>query len=51
MKGLLRGKFIDINTKNKKVSLKGKTKYGLPDWKIKSNVFWSDVINHGKVKK
>lgn len=36
--------FIDINTKNKKVSLKGKTKYGLPDWKIKSNVFWSDVI-------
>ena len=43
--------FIDINTKNKKVSLKGKTKYGLPDWKIKSNVFWSDVINHGKVKK
>ena len=42
--------FIDIDTTGLNVELKGKTKGGLPDWKIKDNVTPNRIINSGKVK-
>ena len=42
--------FVDINTDGLNVELKGKTKGGVPDWKIKGNVTPDRIINSGKVK-
>jgi hypothetical protein len=44
-------KYVDIDTKGKEVVLKGKTKGGLPDWKIKEDVTPADVTNSGSVRK
>lgn len=41
--------YVDIDTKN--VELKGKTKGGVMDWKIKDDVSPSDVKNKGKMSK
>ncbi|WP_241810669.1 hypothetical protein [Serratia sp. 14-2641] len=43
--------YVDIDTKNKNVELKGKTKGGVMDWKIKDDVSPSDVKNKGEVSK
>lgn len=43
--------YADINTVGKNVELKGKTKGGVMDWKIKDNVSPDDIINTGKVCK
>ncbi|WP_127956682.1 RHS repeat-associated core domain-containing protein [Serratia microhaemolytica] len=44
--------YVDINTKDKNVELKGKTKGGIPDWKIKDNIdAENDVIKKGRVRK
>ena len=43
--------FVDIDTKGKDVVLKGKTKGGVPDWKIKDNVSKTDIVSSGKVCK
>lgn len=43
--------YIDINTEGKKVELKGKTKGGLPDWKIKDDISPEDIKSSGKVCK
>ena len=43
--------YVDINTEGKKVELKGKTKGGLPDWKIKDDVSTEDIKSSGKVCK
>jgi hypothetical protein len=42
---------VDINTSGKQVELKGKTKGGLPDWKIKDDVSIDDIVGSGKVCK
>ncbi|MBI0551315.1 hypothetical protein [Pectobacterium parmentieri] len=43
--------YADIDTKNKNVELKGKTKGGVMDWKIKDNVSPQDIKNRGRVGK
>ena len=43
--------FVDIDTKGKNVDLKGKTKGGVMDWKIKDNVSPDDIVGSGKVCK
>lgn len=45
--------YVDINTKDKNVELKGPTKGGIPDWKIKDDVTWGtdDILEYGKVCK
>ena len=45
--------YVDINTKEKNVELKGPTKGGIPDWKIKDDVTWGtdDILEYGKVCK
>ena len=43
--------YVDINTEGKKVELKGKTKGGLPDWKIKDDISPEDIKSSGKVCK
>ncbi|MDC9612554.1 S-type pyocin domain-containing protein [Xenorhabdus khoisanae] len=43
--------YVDIDTTNKNVELKGKTKGGVMDWKIKDNVTNEDIIKSGRVKK
>ena len=43
--------YVDINTRGKNLELKGKTKGGVMDWKIKNNVSYRDIIKKGKVKK
>ena len=43
--------YVDIDTTNKNVELKGKTKGGVMDWKIKDNVHPQDIVDRGKVKK
>lgn len=43
--------YVDINTSGKQVELKGKTKGGLPDWKIKDDVSIDDIVGSGKVCK
>jgi hypothetical protein len=43
--------YVDIDTTEKKVELKGKTKGGVMDWKIKDNVSPQDIKNKGKVRK
>ncbi|MEY1271595.1 RHS repeat-associated core domain-containing protein [Proteus mirabilis] len=43
--------YVDIDTKNKNVELKGKTKGGVMDWKIKDNVYPQDIVNRGRVRK
>ena len=42
--------YVDINTAGKNVRFKGKTKGGLPDWKIMDDVLPSDIIDQGRVK-
>ena len=37
-----------FDTKGKDVVLKGKTKGGVPDWKIKDNVSKTDIVSSGK---
>ena len=45
-------KYIDIKTDGLEIELKGKTKGGVLDYKIKSNIsFDEQVINYGSVKK
>ena len=44
-------KYVDIDVSNKNVKLKGKTKGGLPDWKIQDNVSPSDIVGSGSVSK
>jgi hypothetical protein len=43
--------YVDIDTTKKHVELKGKTKGGVMDWKIKDNVTNEDIINSGRVRK
>ncbi|EFC2181353.1 hypothetical protein CAA06_004993 [Escherichia coli] len=43
--------YVDIDTTKKNVELKGKTKGGVMDWKIKDNVDPKDIVNRGKVRK
>lgn len=43
--------YVDINTSGKQVELKGKTKGGLSDWKIKDDVSINDIVGSGKVCK
>lgn len=43
--------YVDIDTSGKKVELKGKTKGGLPDWKIKDDVSIDDIVNSGRICK
>ncbi|WP_105291228.1 RHS repeat-associated core domain-containing protein, partial [Escherichia sp. MOD1-EC6147] len=43
--------YVDIDTTKKNVELKGKTKGGVMDWKIKDNVDPTDIVNRGKVRK
>nr|WP_256548270.1 S-type pyocin domain-containing protein [Xenorhabdus bovienii] len=43
--------YVDIDTAKKHVELKGKTKGGVMDWKIKDNVTNEDIINSGRVRK
>ncbi|ECY1974207.1 RHS repeat protein [Salmonella enterica] len=43
--------YVDIDTTNKNVELKGKTKGGVMDWKIKDNVHPNDIVGRGKVRK
>ncbi len=43
--------YVDINTKGKNVELKGRTKGGVMDWKIKDDVFEDDIKKKGRVKK
>ena len=43
--------YADINTKGLNVQLKGMTKGGLPDWKIKDDVEIERIISHGTVRK
>jgi RHS repeat-associated protein len=43
--------FVDINVKGKNVGLKGMTKGGVPDWKIRTDINPADIINSGKVLK
>ncbi len=43
--------YADINTVGLNVQLKGITKGGLPDWKIKDNVTPERVVGSGKVRK
>lgn len=45
------GCYADINTKDLNVVLKGITKGGLPDWKIKDNVTPDRIVGSGKVRK
>jgi RHS repeat-associated protein len=43
--------YVDIDTRGKNVELKGKTKGGVMDWKIKDDVSVSDIVGSGKVCK
>ena len=43
--------YVDINTKDKNVKLKGKTKGGVVDYKIKDDINPEDITGGGKVKK
>ncbi|KMJ46638.1 hypothetical protein AB204_02640 [Xenorhabdus khoisanae] len=43
--------YVDIDTSKKNVELKGKTKGGVMDWKIKDNVTDDDIIKYGRVEK
>ncbi|UVD80387.1 MULTISPECIES: hypothetical protein [Myroides] len=43
--------YVDIDTKGKNVELKGKTKGGVMDWKIKDDVSPNDIVGSGKVYK
>ncbi|WP_218966785.1 RHS repeat domain-containing protein [Snodgrassella alvi] len=43
--------YVDINTESKNVELKGRTKGGVMDWKIKDNISTNEIINKGRVKK
>lgn len=43
--------YVDIDTRNKNVELKGMTKGGIPDWKIKDDVSPMDIVKSGKVCK
>ncbi|MFC2995157.1 hypothetical protein ACFODO_07730 [Acinetobacter sichuanensis] len=43
--------FIDIDTSDLNVQLKGITKGGLPDWKIKDSFDSEHVVNSGRVSK
>ncbi|PHM44756.1 hypothetical protein Xmau_01470 [Xenorhabdus mauleonii] len=43
--------YMDIDTSKKNVELKGKTKGGVMDWKIKDNVTEDDIIKYGRVEK
>ena len=45
------GYYVDIDTRNKNVELKGMTKGGIPDWKIKDDVSPMDIVKSGKVCK
>ncbi|WP_152513900.1 RHS repeat-associated core domain-containing protein [Treponema pedis] len=43
--------YVDIDTRDKNVELKGMTKGGIPDWKIKDDVSPMDIVKSGKVCK
>lgn len=43
--------FVDIDTTSKNIELKGKTKGGVMDWKIKDDVLPADIKNKGRVAK
>nr|WP_240651725.1 hypothetical protein [Serratia microhaemolytica] len=44
-------KYVDIDTSKMRVELKGKTKGGVMDWKIKDNVTIDDIVGTGSVSK
>ena len=41
--------YVDIDTKNKNIELKGKTKGGVMDWKIKDDVLAENIVKTGRV--